>query len=91
MPDFINILLGIQIGLQLVAAYFVFKIAIMKATPQLYYAIVFNLLLMTFIRIDFVYGFISSPVFRFCLWTLVSAVWMASFAQLYSLMKAKLL
>lgn len=85
----INILLGLQLGMQLIAAYFVLRIAILKITPSIYYIITVNLLLMSFVRLDYIFNIIHNMVFKFGIWTIISFLWMYCFAQIYYLIKKK--
>lgn len=89
MTEIINILLGLQIGIQLVAAYFVFKIIKIETTPYLPYILAFiALLLMVLIRLDLIFT-IMPPAIKISVQTSISFLWMIAFIKIYYLVQNK--
>ena len=83
------IVLGLQIGFQLVAAYYVFKIMLFETTPTFPYAILFiAFIIRTIILVDSAF-LLGSTQFEILLRFLVSMLTMIAFINIYLLIRNK--
>lgn len=89
MEPFVNVLIGFQIGIQVIGAYFVLKIIRMRSTPNLPYVLIFSaLIFMGIVRADNILYFLN-PLVRYGIQTLISILLMVGFASIYLLIKKR--
>lgn len=89
MTNLINILLGLQIGFQLIAVYYAIRIKSFKNTPSSVYTIAaIALFLMSVTRADIIFSFnLLSPLVRVLIQSAISVLWMTFFIKVFLLIR----